>query len=182
MKRIAVIGCCGAGKSTFSRQLHRITGLPLIHLDQLFWNTDWVPCGKEAFQKRSAAVYSGPAWIMDGNYLSTMKDRLALADTVIFLDYSTWTCVARVARRTLSYYGRTRPDMTAGCPERFDWDFCRHLFNFRRNHRPRILEVLAGFPGVRQLHAHNPAEAADILEMISRDSPRISTVTVAGKP
>ena len=29
-----VIGCGGAGKSTFSRKLHAITGIEIIHLDQ----------------------------------------------------------------------------------------------------------------------------------------------------
>jgi len=32
MKRVLVIGSSGAGKSTFSRRLHKATGLKLIHL------------------------------------------------------------------------------------------------------------------------------------------------------
>ena len=36
-KKIAVIGCCGAGKSVFSRKLASVTGLPLYHLDIMYW-------------------------------------------------------------------------------------------------------------------------------------------------
>ena len=37
MKRILVIGCCGAGKSTFSKELSAKLNLPLVDLDRLFW-------------------------------------------------------------------------------------------------------------------------------------------------
>lgn len=40
-KRIMVIGSPGIGKSTFSRKLSEITGIPLIHLDKEFWNDGW---------------------------------------------------------------------------------------------------------------------------------------------
>lgn len=40
MKKIMVIGCPGIGKSTFSRTLHKLTGIPLFHLDMMNWNSD----------------------------------------------------------------------------------------------------------------------------------------------
>ena len=40
MERILVVGSPGSGKSTFSRALGELTGLPLIYLDRLFWNAD----------------------------------------------------------------------------------------------------------------------------------------------
>lgn len=40
MKKIMVIGCPGSGKSTFSKALHKAIGLPLFHLDMLYWNAD----------------------------------------------------------------------------------------------------------------------------------------------
>jgi adenylate kinase family enzyme len=35
-KRIAIIGCCGAGKSTLARILGEKLNLPVIHLDAYF--------------------------------------------------------------------------------------------------------------------------------------------------
>ena len=49
MNKVIVIGCPGSGKSTFSRALHEKTGLPLIHLDLLYWNEDGSTVEKSVF-------------------------------------------------------------------------------------------------------------------------------------
>lgn len=41
MKRVLVIGGNGSGKSTFSRKLGKKTGLPVVHLDKIFWRGNW---------------------------------------------------------------------------------------------------------------------------------------------
>ena len=52
MKRIMVIGCPGSGKSTFSRKLHKLTGIPLYHLDLMYWNPDRTIVDKSVFRER----------------------------------------------------------------------------------------------------------------------------------
>lgn len=49
MKKVIVIGCPGSGKSTFVKALHEKTGLPLFHLDMMYWNADmpWVEAEDE---------------------------------------------------------------------------------------------------------------------------------------
>lgn len=42
MKRILILGCCGAGKSIFARALSETTGIDLIHLDREYWKPEWV--------------------------------------------------------------------------------------------------------------------------------------------
>ena len=42
MRRIAIIGAGGAGKSTLARQLGEVLGIEVIHLDALFWKPGWV--------------------------------------------------------------------------------------------------------------------------------------------
>ena len=37
MERVMIIGCGGAGKSTLARKLGEKTGLPVVHLDQIWW-------------------------------------------------------------------------------------------------------------------------------------------------
>ncbi|MGN0464280.1 MAG: hypothetical protein ACI4GA_06265 [Acutalibacteraceae bacterium] len=49
MKRIIVIGCPGSGKSTFSKALHNITKIPLVHLDILYRNADKTTVSQETF-------------------------------------------------------------------------------------------------------------------------------------
>ena len=67
MKRIIVIGCPGSGKSTFSRALHSITGIPLYHLDMLYWNPDKTIVEKTVFLQRLSRVLREESWIIDGN-------------------------------------------------------------------------------------------------------------------
>ena len=86
MKKVIIIGCPGGGKSTFARALADKTGLPLYHLDMLYWNADKTTVGREAFRERLAEVMAGDEWIIDGNYISTMQWRMECCDTVFFLD------------------------------------------------------------------------------------------------
>ena len=62
-------------------------------------------------------------WIIDGNYGGTMDIRMNAADTIIFLDIHRTICVYRAFKRIVQYRNKTRPDMGAGCEERFDLQF-----------------------------------------------------------
>jgi len=115
-----VIGCCGSGKSTFSKQLKAMLNLELIHLDQYYWKPHWVESDSAEWSNKVQELANKEAWIMDGNYAGTMKWRIARADTIIYLDRSTLTCLWRVIKRTIQHYGKSRPDMPEGCKERFD--------------------------------------------------------------
>ena len=93
MERIMIIGCGGSGKSTLARQLGEITGLPVVHLDKLFWTPGWVSLSREEFDKVHREAISQEKWIMDGNFDRTIPERLARCDTVIYLDFSRWACL-----------------------------------------------------------------------------------------
>ena len=67
MKRIMIIGCGGSGKSTLARQLGDKTGLPVVHLDQLFWRPGWVHISREEFNAAHREAVMGERWIIDGN-------------------------------------------------------------------------------------------------------------------
>ena len=56
MERILIIGCGGAGKSTLARQLGERTGLPVVHLDQLFWHPGWVESTKDEIDAKIMAI------------------------------------------------------------------------------------------------------------------------------
>ena len=86
MKKIIVIGCPGSGKSHFSRELNAKTGIPLYHLDMMYWNIDKTSVEKSVFLDRLDSVMQKEKWIIDGNYASTMEMRISNSDTVIFLD------------------------------------------------------------------------------------------------
>ncbi len=151
MNRILIIGCPGAGKSTFARRLAQITGLPLIHLDRLFWQGEWETVSREEFDARLASELSKPSWILDGNYDRTLPLRLRHADTVFFFDLHTLTCLWGVTERVFANYGKCRPDMGGHCPERLGKhtrELYRHVFAFRRKHRESYRKLLSRAEGV----------------------------------
>ena len=142
MNRVLVIGCAGAGKSTFCRRLNEIIKKEVIYLDQYYWKPNWKETASSEWQKLVTSLASKAEWIMDGNYSNTFNIRIIKADTIIFLDFPTWKCLWRVIRRTLKYYGQVRPDMPEGCRERFDWQFCHYILTFNIRRRKKILELL----------------------------------------
>ena len=53
MERIMIIGCGGSGKSTLARALGEKTGLPVVHLDQIWWSPgNWQHLEREEFDRR----------------------------------------------------------------------------------------------------------------------------------
>ena len=134
MRRILIVGSGGAGKSTLATQIGERLNLPVIHLDAHYWRCEWA----ETVQ----AFVEQDAWVMDGNYGGTLDQRLETADTVIFLDLPRMLCLFRVVKRRVMYHGRTRPDMTEGCPERLDAEFLKWIWNYPRDNRPRLLSKL----------------------------------------
>ena len=137
MKKIIVIGCPGAGKSTFSRLLHSKTGIPLYHLDMLYWNGDKTTVEKDVFLDRLSNVLAGDEWIIDGNYISTMELRLSLCDTVFFLDYPIELCLDGVRTRR----GVARSDIPWIETDE-DAEFIEYVEKFNVEQRPRVLSLL----------------------------------------
>ena len=138
MQKIIVIGCPGSGKSTFSKALHKITGIPLYHLDMLFWNADQTTVEKAVFLERLSAVMKKDAWILDGNYSSTMELRMQACDTVIFLDYPLEVCLNGVKSRK----GKARSDLPWIEPMEDDREFTDFIKNYNSQGRPKVMELL----------------------------------------
>ena len=123
MQRVLVIGSGGAGKSYFAKQLAARTGLPVTHLDALYWYPGWVAQAREAWRAQLGEVVASDRWILDGNYGGTLDLRLAACDTVVFLDLPRWVCLHQ---STWAMVVASRPksaDMRPGCPERLSWEF-----------------------------------------------------------
>lgn len=137
MQKVIVIGCPGSGKSTFSRALHDATGLPLYHLDMMHWNADGTHVPKHTFMERLRQALEKEAWIIDGNYASTMELRMQFCDTVFFLDYPLDICMDGIQARK----GRERADMPCAMPEDDD-EFIEFINNYHSASRPAVMELL----------------------------------------
>jgi len=140
MRRVAVIGCGGAGKTTLSRELGRRLGLPVVHIDGHYWRgadarrgDDWPEIHRQ--------LIAGDRWILDGMKPGVLAERLERADTVIFLDLPRGTCLRGVVARRLRHLGRVRPD--TGTYDRLELPFLRWIWRFEGDVRPTILAALA---------------------------------------
>ena len=137
IKRVIVIGCPGSGKSTVSRALHNKTGIPLYHLDMMYWNADKTTVEKSVFLERLSDVLEKDEWIIDGNYSSTMELRMVACDTVIFLDYPLDVCLDGIRERR----GKPRSDMPWIETEE-DSEFIEFIKNYNEQQKPKVLELL----------------------------------------
>lgn len=142
MKRVLVIGSGGAGKSTLARRLGEALQLEVIHLDVCYWQPGWIEPPKAAWLATVTQLVQRESWIIDGNYSGTLALRLAACDTVIFLDLPPWLCVWRVLKRAVRYRQHSRPDMAAGCPEHINGKFLLWVWRYRRDTRPKIVELI----------------------------------------
>ena len=161
MKRVIVIGCPGSGKSTFARALAEITQLPLYYLDMMYWNADRTQVEKSVFRGRLAETVTLDRWIIDGNYGSTMEERLKACDTVFFLDYPLVVCLDGIRSRR----GKPRPDMP-WIEQGEDAEFMEFIKSFNKESRPQILELLERYPNKTVIQFRSREESAEYLNAI----------------
>ena len=166
MKRIQIMGCSGEGKSTLARKLGEKTGLPVIHIDQLFWKPGWVESGKEEIDQKILAAAAGEKWIMDGNYTRTLTQRLERCDLVIYLDFPRWFCIWSILRRYFQNIGKVRPDMPEGCLEKVDREFLTWVWEYNGKHREKFYEAFAMMPRGKVIILKNRREVKKFLKQI----------------
>ena len=139
MRRIIVVGCPGSGKTSLALKLGRKLGLPIVHLDVLYWRPGWTASDTAGFRARVAEAIAGDRWIVDGSFSGLAFDlTLARADTLVVIDRPRWLCQWRIVwRSTFDRYGM-RPDLPEGCPEQFDWNLMREAWRYDADRAPVI--------------------------------------------
>ena len=155
-RKIIVIGCPGSGKSTLSRALAEVTGLPLYHLDMMYWNEDKTTVDRQIFLDRLNEAMSGDRWIIDGNYQSTMEMRIKKCDKIILLDYPTEVCI----QGAVSRIGSVRGDIPWTESE-LDSQFEKEIREFKTKRLPQIYLLLDKYSGEKSVTVLRSREEAD---------------------
>lgn len=156
MNKVIVIGCPGAGKTTFADKLNKITGLPLYHLDAIWHKPDKTHIPREEFDKRIWDIFSADKWIIDGNYKRTIETRLKQCDTVFLFDLPVEICLQGAAERI----GKGRYDLP-WIETELDQEFCRFIEDFPDDTLPYIYELLDKYKEGRQVVIFRSREEAD---------------------
>lgn len=137
MQKVIIIGCPGAGKSTFARALRCKTQLPLYYLDILWHKPDKTTASRQDFDCSLADILSRDKWIIDGNYSRTLEVRLRECDTVFFLDFPAEVCLQGVTYRA----GKPREDMP-WIEQTPDGELIAFIKSFAEQKRPYIYSLL----------------------------------------
>lgn len=162
LKKIIVIGCPGAGKSTFSRKLAAKTSLPLHYMDMIWHRPDKTNIGREALITELEKIVKEERWIIDGNYIHTLPLRLAHCDTVIFFDLPVDICL----KGAFSRLGKERIDMPWIDTE-MDQEFLQWILNFPKDQLPAINELLASCgPEVKIVKFTSRAQADEFIDSL----------------
>lgn len=163
-ERIVVLGSPGSGKSTFARDLGARVDRPVVHLDAEFWMPGWRPRPSDEWTVRHRELIGRDEWIIDGNYGSTIEERLDAADAAVLLVVPRQVALYRVLRRRIRYRGRTRPDMAPGCPEKVDCEFLRYVWRFPRDRLPSIEDALEQRSHLSVARLESDADRRSLLE------------------
>jgi len=87
MKRVAVFGKPGSGKSTVSKALALATGIQLYQLDSIVYKQNGELVDPEVFNKKHESILRSESWLIDGfGPISEFKKRLEAADTLVYID------------------------------------------------------------------------------------------------
>ena len=136
-QKIIVLGCSGSGKSTFSKRIHDAAGLPLIHLDNVWWKSDRSHISREEFDQKLGEILQEDKWILDGDYSRTYEVRFQSCDTVFFLDYGLEECMNGIKKRV----GKERRDIP-WTEQELDPELVKQVENYERENRPVVLALI----------------------------------------
>jgi adenylate kinase family enzyme len=167
--KIDIIGSFGAGKTTLALQLGEILEIPVFHLDRYFWLPGWKEKPEDVRIKILEGFVQQKQWVIEGAYLRISEPRLNEADSIIFLDISTWPCLKHTFyRRFLDR--RPRPDLPAGCPSNLNpWRIGKVLF-FRIRHHKELSQKIHKYESSKKvIWLHSPEEVESFLSKLRQE-------------
>jgi adenylate kinase family enzyme len=155
-----------------ARELSEICGLPLVHLDKLYWTGHWCARTHEEFDALLINELEKEEWILDGTMRRTLPLRLNYCDTVIYLDFSGIRCFFGTFSRVIKNRGRVRADMGGKCIERLDRRSLSFVFGtlkFNKKNRGYIYSHLSGHKDVNVIVLKNRRQVRKYLDSLKEE-------------
>lgn len=167
--RIVIFGRPGSGKSTFAFKLHQKTGIPVFHLDKIYFTSNWVKANYDEFLEKQKNIIKQEKWIIDGCSLQSLPMRYERADIVLFFNYPRLLCVWRLFKRIFDK-NPAIDDRADDCHELPSWTLLKYTwtFEYRQNYRLKhMIEQLKNeYPAVKFIEIRNDRDLKKIYELI----------------
>lgn len=146
VKKIAVIGCSGSGKTYVSFKLAAKLKLPIYHLDQYAWKPGWEKVDFEELSRVHHDLCQKDSWIIEGIYFKLLHERIEAADAIIFLNMPRYICIYNVIKRAIINHGMITPGNPEGCHQKiFSFkfiEFLQWIWLFNDKHQQKIFDAL----------------------------------------
>jgi adenylate kinase family enzyme len=171
MKKVAVFGNAGGGKSTLARRLAELTRLPLHIVDMIQF-----PAGEaiphEEYLRLHANLLRQDEWIIDGfGCVASAWERFAAADTLIHVDLPLFTHYRWVTKRLVKGLFATPEGWPEGSPM---WSSSMKSYRVialcHRHMTPRYRQLVADMAASKRVHhVRSPAEMTGLLDAVKRE-------------
>jgi adenylate kinase family enzyme len=125
--KIVVVGYSASGKSTFSKALSAFYGIPVLHIDTIYFGPNMYIHDKQQTESQIHSFMAQPSWIIDGTYRYLATERYDLSDQMFLFDFNRFKCLMGVLKRYTKYRGNQRDTMAKGNPEKLDWGFIKWI-------------------------------------------------------
>jgi adenylate kinase family enzyme len=170
MKRVAVFGNAGAGKSTLARRFAQLTGLTLYPLDLIQFKAGGDPVPHDEYLKVHAEILRRDEWVIDGyGCTPSAWERFAAADTLIYLDLPMFTQWRWVTKRFIKGLF-VKPE---GWPENSPlWSSTLNSYRVlglcERHLAPKYRQLVVDAAASKQVHhLRSPGQIRNFLEAVA---------------
>jgi len=172
MKRVAVFGNAGGGKSTLARRLAELTRLPLYPLDLIQFKPGGGEVPHDDYLKTHADLLRREEWIIDGfGSVASAWERFALADTLIYVDLPLMTHYRWVTKRLIKGLFVLPEGWPAKSPMwRSTMDSYRVIPLCHRHVTPKYRQVVVDMAASKRVHhLRSPAQIQSFLEAVKEE-------------
>ncbi|HUC65072.1 MAG TPA: hypothetical protein VMA53_06580 [Stellaceae bacterium] len=172
MRRVAVFGNTGGGKSTLARRLAELTRLPLYPLDLIQYRMGGGQVPDKEYLSAHAELLRKEVWIIDGyGTLASAWERFAAADTLIYIDLPIATHYWWVTKRLIKGLFVAAEGWPENSPM---WRSTMNSYKVvRLCHRgltPKYGQLVAEAAASKRVHhLKSPAEMAAFLDAVERE-------------
>jgi adenylate kinase family enzyme len=174
MKRVAVFGNTGGGKSTLARRLAELTRLPLYPLDIIQFKAGGGKVPHDEYLKAHADLVRREEWIIDGfGCVASAWERFSAADTLIYIDLPLFTHYRWVTKRLIKGLFAAPEGWPENSPMwRSTIDSYRVVGRCHRHLTPRYRQLVADAAASKQVHhLRSPGQIRSLLEAVKKEHP-----------